>query len=186
MHWQRTFLSLLLSTDEQQHVCQLIKTARLSCTDKAWQWHTAQQLHLTLVFMGPLTLQQQQTLSPALASELTQHPAFQYSIRGLRCWRQRQQTLLIADIAACPALTHLQQTLRQLCQNHHTVLKDEHTFIPHITLARRPYCKQVIDYKKITNKNLRAETVYLMHSYRHQYHRLEAWQLGKPSPPCTA
>ena len=176
---QRCFLSLQLTQAEQQRVHELIELAQATCTEKAWRWHSPAQLHLTLVYIGTLTAEQQQSLNKHMTATLADTKSFDYTIKGMRCWRQQQQTLLIADIVHGKQLMQLQQTLRLACQHSHMPCRQEHDFIPHITLAKKPYSKQVLNYQKAIQRTLHAKAVHLMHSHFHQYHPIDHWPLAR-------
>lgn len=91
----------------------------------------AQDLHLTLVFIGPIPAAQLEALGDALAIDA---PAFDLSIDAIQRWHAG---LTVAVPSVVPdALRHRQQRVAQAVTQLGLPL-DERPHRPHVTLARR-------------------------------------------------
>lgn len=128
---ERCFLSLKFSTKQQQ-LLQRYQQPELSVEAK---WHPANNLHLTLVFLGQQTLTVQQQLWSQSLELLHELPPFEL------CFDQLDQfshaKVLYLGISKPPvALMALQQKLQQLALPFLNAPVPE-LFVPHVTLARK-------------------------------------------------
>ncbi|WP_300928517.1 RNA 2',3'-cyclic phosphodiesterase [Rheinheimera sp. 1928-s] len=127
----RCFLSLKFSP-EQQRLLQAYQQPEL-CQEA--KWHSANNLHLTLVFLGQQTFTVQQQLWSQSLELLRQLPSFEL------CFDQLDQfshaKVLYLGVSQPPAaLMALQQKLQQLALPFLNAPVPE-LFVPHVTLARK-------------------------------------------------
>lgn len=127
----RCFLSLKFSTAQQQ-LLQQYQQMQLSAEAK---WHPANNLHLTLVFLGQQTLALQQQLWSDSLALLRQIPPFELCFDLLHQFRHAK--VLYLGVSQPPeALMLLQQQLQQLALPFLSSALPEQ-FVPHVTLARK-------------------------------------------------
>lgn len=127
----RCFLSLKFSPEQQRLLHAYQQPA--FCQDA--KWHSADNLHLTLVFLGQQAFTVQQQLW-SQSRELLRHlPAFELCFDQLNQFRQAK--VLYLGVSQAPqALALLQQQLQQLALPFLNAPVPE-IFVPHVTLARK-------------------------------------------------
>lgn len=127
----RCFLSLKFNTTQQELLhCYQQPTL---CQDA--KWHTAPNLHLTLVFLGQLCLVAQRRLWSQSLDVLSQFPPFELCFDQLHQFRHAK--VLYLGVSQPPqALALLQQQLQQLALPFLNAPVPEQ-FVPHVTLARK-------------------------------------------------
>ena len=127
----RCFLSLKFSPEQQRLLHAYQQPA--FCQDA--KWHPANNLHLTLVFLGQQAFTVQQQLWSQSLELLSQLPPFELCFDELNQFRHAK--VLYLGISQPPeALMVLQQQLQQLALPFLNVPVPEQ-FVPHVTLARK-------------------------------------------------
>lgn len=127
----RCFLSLKFSPEQQR----LLHAYRQPSLCRVAKWHTAPNLHLTLVFLGQLCLAEQQKLWSQSLDVLSQFPPFELCFDQLHQFRNAK--VLYLGVSQPPqALALLQQQLKQLALPFLNAPVPEQ-FVPHVTLARK-------------------------------------------------
>lgn len=127
----RCFLSLKFSP-EQQRLLHAYQQPAL-CQDA--KWYPANNLHLTLVFLGQQTLAAQQQLWSQCPELLHQLPPFELCFDQLNQFSHAK--VLYLGVSQPPeVLMALQQKLQQLALPYLNAPVPE-LFVPHVTLARK-------------------------------------------------
>lgn len=127
----RCFLSLKFSP-EQQRLLHAYQQPSL-CQDA--KWHPADNLHLTLVFLGQQPLAVQQQLWSQSLESLHELTPFELCFDQLNQFRHAK--VLYLGVSQPPqALALLQQQLQQLALPFLNAPVPEQ-FVPHVTLARK-------------------------------------------------
>lgn len=127
----RCFLSLKFNTTQQE----LLHCYQQPALCQDAKWHTAPNLHLTLVFLGQLCLAEQQKLWSQSLDLLSQFPPFELCFDQLHQFRHAK--VLYLGVSQPPqALALLQQQLQQLALPFLNAPVPEQ-FVPHVTLARK-------------------------------------------------
>lgn len=109
------------------------------------RWHTREQLHLTLRFIGEVDGREAAMLDEALAAIAA--PGFALQLHGVGQFGHKQPHALWAGLRPSPALEHLQRkvdnAIRRVGQP-----RDAHKFTPHVSLARlrNPDTQKVIEW----------------------------------------
>lgn len=97
------------------------------------RWQTAEQLHITLRFIGEVDGREAAMLDDALAG--IEAPAFDLQLHGVGQFGNKQPHALWAGSRKSEALEHLQRkvdtAIRRVGQP-----QDAHKFTPHVTVAR--------------------------------------------------
>jgi 2'-5' RNA ligase len=127
----RCFLSLKFSPEQQR----LLHAYQQPAFCQNASWHPANNLHLTLVFLGQQALAAQQQLWSQSLEVLHELPPFELCFDELNQFSHAK--VLYLGISQPPhALMALQQQLQQLALPFLNVPVSE-VFVPHVTLARK-------------------------------------------------
>ncbi|EGM76221.1 2''-5'' RNA ligase [Rheinheimera sp. A13L] len=127
----RCFLSLKFSPEQQR----LLYAYQQPAFCQEAKWHPADNLHLTLVFLGQQALAAQQQLWLQSLELLHQLPTFELCFDELNQFSHAK--VLYLGVSQPPeTLMALQQQLQQLALPFLNAPVPEH-FVPHVTLARK-------------------------------------------------
>lgn len=155
----RCFLSLKFSTEQQRLLYGYQQ--RILWPDA--QWHAADNLHLTLVFLGQQAVIAQQQLWVHSLELLRDFPPIELCFDQLNQFRQAK--VLYLGLSQTPAaLVALQQQLQQLALPYLNAPVPEH-FVPHVTLARKFQSADVFPVS-VQPLHLLCTEVALYHSIR--------------------
>jgi 2'-5' RNA ligase len=127
----RCFLSLKFSPAQQR----LLHTYQQPELWPDAKWHSVDNLHLTLVFLGQQAVTAQQELWSKSLELLREHPPVQLCF-DLYSQFNQAKILYLGVSKPNPALMALQQQLQQLALPYLHTPVPEH-FVPHVTLARK-------------------------------------------------
>ena len=153
----RCFLSLKFSTEQQR----LLHAYQQPALCQNAKWHSVNNLHLTLVFLGQQAFTVQQQLWSQSLELLHHFPPFELCFDQLDQF-SRAQVLYLGLSEPPEALMALQQKLQQLALPFLNPPVPE-IFVPHVTLARK---FQSVDAFPLTVEPLRlfCTEVALYHS----------------------
>jgi 2'-5' RNA ligase len=90
-------------------------------------------LHITLVFLGAVTAEQQQSL--CAGADAIHTPAFDLTLSQLGCWPHAAVAWLAPDTVPQPLLDLVAQ-LQSNCR-HAGLAPDTRPYLPHLTIARK-------------------------------------------------
>lgn len=131
------------------------------------RWQTAEQLHITLRFIGEVDGREAAMLDDALARIVA--PAFDLQLHGVGQFGNKQPHALWAAIRKSEALEHLQRkvdnAIRRVGQP-----QDAYKFTPHVTVARlrNPESRKMIewlaDHALFTGPEFRVDAFHLYSS----------------------
>ncbi len=127
----RCFLSLKFSTEQQR----LLHAYQQPALCQNAKWHSVNNLHLTLVFLGQQAFTVQQQLWSQSLELLSQLPPFELCFDQLNQF-SRAQVLYLGLSEPPEAMMALQQKLQQLALPFLNAPVPE-IFVPHVTLARK-------------------------------------------------
>jgi RNA 2',3'-cyclic 3'-phosphodiesterase len=109
-------------------------------------WVRAENIHLTLKFLGEVSQEQIEGLNQTLASALLLQPKFQLQLEQLGCFPAAVQArVAIWNISRDPNLMALHDLLERLLSEQ-GFSRSQYPYHPHLTLARirkpgrEPYC----------------------------------------------
>jgi 2'-5' RNA ligase len=118
--------------------------------------------HLTLVYLGETTKQQQATLHQALSTLTQSLSPCQIALTSLNTFTKGTTHIVYADVVKTDALKKLQQAVALTVEAIGFSL-DTRPYNPHVTLARKV---KKAPPKSAINDTFTAETLTLFHSHR--------------------
>ncbi len=132
----RTFIAIELPSPIQTHLYKETQGLRNKLGHQAVRWVPAENIHLTLKFLGDVSRSNLEILSSMLAREITQHPDFFMEISNFGVFPNVKRPRVIwAGIKAPESLYALQKGVERT-----TALlgyaPEQHPFHPHLTLGR--------------------------------------------------
>lgn len=141
----RAFFAVKLPKELQDFLVQATKSLRTHSLLKNARWSKAENLHITLRFLGNISEAQFKEISAKVERELTTLSSFSVSLTGLIWFPKENQRMIIAKTEPIGSLLLLEQTIDKIviaCG----VPEELRAFVPHITLCR------VKDYKASLSK----------------------------------
>lgn len=128
------FIAYFLTDDEQktiiQHQNELKKTI-----DHPINWTPAEDLHLTLCYLGPLSDEQIATTKSQLTELASTQPSFECNVIGHNQFKLDQSTTHILDCEQSNPLSQLRQSICQQLSNKQ-IPHDQRQYRPHITIGK--------------------------------------------------
>ena len=107
------------------------------------RWHVADDLHLTLRFLGPVAPAREPAIIAAL--QTVRRPPFMIEMHGLDVFNTPRQPVLYAGIASTRKLTTLCAEVTDALQPLGFDYR-AYPFVPHVTLARLNRAASLDDY----------------------------------------
>ena len=132
----RAFLAVELSKEMIGKLSAVAHQLDKSGADVAWV--RAQNLHLTVMFLGEITAEQVDTVRSAVAAVATQHPACTIRLDHLGAFPSASRPRVIWAGAALPEadpLVRLAENIR-LAVRSLGIPDEERSFVPHVTIGR--------------------------------------------------
>ena len=107
-----------------------------SSADRAVRWVAAENIHLTLKFLGEISPANVELLSQALQVECDQHSSFDITVSGLGCFPNSHRPRIIwIGLDIPPELNRLQHKLETATARMGYTTEDK-PFSPHLTIGR--------------------------------------------------
>lgn len=132
----RAFVAIEIPVELQKRLDQVILQLRQRIGSSAVRWVAGCNLHLTLKFLGDVSVANLDLLKEVLQSVMTEHPCFEFSVGGLGAFPSaRRPRVVWVGIEAPTELGNVQAALE------HRLAKlgyapEERPFSPHLTLGR--------------------------------------------------
>lgn len=96
-------------------------------------WTPAENLHLTLAFLGEQTPRALEDLDAALLG--LRHPRFDLRLSGVDAFGRKDARVVFAGVAPCPSLLSLQSKVAVAARGADIALETR-KYAPHVTIAR--------------------------------------------------
>lgn len=130
----RSFIALNLTADIQRQLDDIIQSLKQQTT--IVRWVPSQNIHLTLKFLGDVSLANIETLQRVLAGEAARHAPFTFTVGGFGAFpNTRWPRVLWVGVQAPPALTAAQRGIEAETQRL-GYTNEERPFSPHLTMGR--------------------------------------------------
>ncbi len=129
----RLFVALEISEEVRAAIAALIR--ELKPLDHSWKWVGAENLHVTLKFLGEIPLEKLKSIKEALQGVSCEWPIV-VKFRALGFFpNERRPRVLWAGMEAPKSLPDLARTIEEALARV-GVAPEEREFTPHLTLAR--------------------------------------------------
>jgi RNA 2',3'-cyclic 3'-phosphodiesterase len=132
----RAFIAINISKEIEQRLKTISSDLQKSLRGAAVRWVPVENIHLTLKFLGDVSVSNLDLLKKVLESEAIGHVPFEFSVGDLGAFPSvRRPRVIWVDVQAPPELLALQRGI-----DHETdrlgYPREERPFSPHLTLGR--------------------------------------------------
>jgi 2'-5' RNA ligase len=154
----RAFIAIDLSQDIQNQLDEVVYKYRSQLTGVSIRWVAASNIHLTLKFLGDVSLSNLNILTDMIQSEISSHHQFEISVGGSGAFPNiRQPRIIWVGVEAPPELPAVQNGI-ETTTGRLGYAREERAFSPHLTLGRVSRNATSQDVKAIS-KALETTTV---------------------------
>jgi 2'-5' RNA ligase len=132
----RAFIAIELPLEIHQRLDQVISQLKQRLGDSAIRWVPAENIHLTLKFLGDVSEANLEMLKKILQTESSGCPNFEISVGGLGAYPNAHNPRVIwVGVEAPSDLNNLQRAIETATERL-GYTKEERPFSPHLTLGR--------------------------------------------------
>jgi RNA 2',3'-cyclic 3'-phosphodiesterase len=135
----RAFIAIELPAEVQQSLEQVMRQLLQHLTTlprSAVRWVPAGNIHLTLKFLGDVSLANLDMLKEMLLTEVKVHPPFEFSVGGVGAFPNAKSPRVVwVGVQAPPELLTLQRAIESKMEKL-GYSREERPFSPHLTLGR--------------------------------------------------
>lgn len=146
----RSFIAIPLSSEIHKKLGQVSHTLRQNLPAVPVRWVNPDNIHLTLKFLGDVSLSNLEILQNILASEINTYPQFEISVGELGAFpNQRRPRILWIGVKSPPELKEMQFNIETNLERL-GYPREDRPFSPHLTLGRLNRNVSDQDFEKIT------------------------------------
>lgn len=132
----RAFIAIDLSSEIQHRLDELLQNYKAQLTNIPIRWVPATNIHLTLKFLGDVSLSNLNILTDMIQTEISNHHQFDISVGGSGAFPNiRQPRVVWVGVEAPPELTVIQNGIETTTARL-GYTREERAFSPHLTLGR--------------------------------------------------
>jgi 2'-5' RNA ligase len=132
----RAFIAIDLSPEIQNHLEDVLQNYRARLPNIPIRWVTAPNIHLTLKFLGDVSLSNLNLLTEMIEKEISSHHQFDISVGGSGAFPNlRQPRVVWVGVEAPAELSSIQNGI-ELTTARLGYSREERPFSPHLTLGR--------------------------------------------------
>lgn len=132
----RAFIAIDLSPDIQRQLDEVLQNYRAQLPNIPIRWVAAANIHLTLKFLGDVSLSNLNILTEMIQKEVSNHHQFDISVGGSGAFpNMRQPRVVWIGVEAPPELTAIQNGI-EMTTARLGYIREERAFSPHLTLGR--------------------------------------------------
>jgi 2'-5' RNA ligase len=132
----RAFIAIDLSQDIQIHLDEVIRKYKTQLNNIPIRWVDASNIHLTLKFLGEVSLSNLTILTDMIQIEISSHHQFDIRVGGAGAFPNiRQPRIIWVGFEAPPELTAIQNGI-EITSGRLGYVREERAFSPHLTLGR--------------------------------------------------
>jgi 2'-5' RNA ligase len=129
---QRLFIAIELNQEIRQNLAKVAYPFH----ENGIKWVDAENIHLTLKFLGDIPTRDIRSITDALTSSISNTPPFEISVKGTGCFpNPRQARVLWAGLVYPENLSNLQHNIDESLLRL-GIPAEKRPFSPHLTLAR--------------------------------------------------
>ncbi|HBX69988.1 MAG TPA: RNA 2',3'-cyclic phosphodiesterase [Chloroflexi bacterium] len=145
----RAFIALDLPPEVQENLAQVSAQLKEQLGEKSVRWVPVENIHLTLKFLGDVSVNNLGVLKEIIASEAAQAKPMEFSVGRLGAFPKiRRPRVIWVGIEAPPELMALQRSI-EARTTRVGYPPDEREFSPHLTLGRVSRTASPKDVSKI-------------------------------------
>jgi 2'-5' RNA ligase len=146
----RAFIAIDLSQDIQNQLDEVVNKYKSQLTHIPIRWVAAANIHLTLKFLGDVSLSNLNLLTDMIQAEISSHHQFDISVGGSGAFPNIHQPRIIwVGVEAPPELTAIQNGI-EATTGRLGYAQEERAFSPHLTLGRVSRNATSLDVKAIS------------------------------------
>lgn len=132
----RAFIAISLSEEVHKGLDQVLRDLKSRQTGGAVRWVPGENIHLTIKFLGDVSLASLEMLTTMLQTEAARHPQFEFSVGGLGAFpTPRRPRVVWVGVEAPAELASLQRGVETEMARLGYAPEDR-PFSPHLTLGR--------------------------------------------------
>lgn len=132
----RAFIAIDLSPEIQKRLDDVLQNYRAQLPNIPIRWVAANNIHLTLKFLGDVSLSNLSLLTDMLNKEISSHHQFDISVGGSGAFPNLHQPRVVwVGVEAPPELTTIQNGI-EMTTARLGYSREERAFSPHLTLGR--------------------------------------------------
>lgn len=132
----RAFIAIDLSLDIQHRLDDVLQNYKSQLANIPIRWVAATNIHLTLKFLGDVSLSNLNILTDMIQTEISGHHQFDISVGGSGAFPNiRQPRVIWVGVEAPPALNAIQNGI-ETTTTRLGYTREERAFSPHLTLGR--------------------------------------------------
>ena len=170
----RAFIAIEMSADLQKQLDEIQKQLRDQIKGNPIRWVRSQNIHLTLKFLGDVSIENLELLKKILADEAINHEPFEISVGNLGAFPNNNHPRVIWVGVKAPNDLNLIQHNLEIQMEKLGYTREERPFSPHLTLGRiarniHDLERHMISEALITNRigflgAVRADSIHLYKS----------------------
>jgi 2'-5' RNA ligase len=132
----RAFIAISLSEEVHHGLEQVLHDLKGRLPGGAVRWVSAKNIHLTIKFLGDVSVAGLEMLTTQLQTEAARHPAFEFSVGGLGAFPSpRRPRVIWVGVEAPAELAGLQRGVEtEMARLGYS--PEERSFSPHLTVGR--------------------------------------------------
>ena len=147
----RAFIAIDLSQEIQKRLEEVLVNYRSKLPNVPIRWVPATNIHLTLKFLGDVSIANLELLTEMIEKEISSHRQFDISVGGSGAFPNiRQPHVVWVGVEAPPELSAIQNGI-EVTTSRLGYSREERAFSPHLTLGRVSRNATSLDVKKISN-----------------------------------
>ncbi len=132
----RAFIAIDLSAEIQSHLDEVLQNYRAQLPNIPVRWVAASNIHLTLKFLGDVSVSNLNLLTEMIQKEVSVHHQFDISVGGSGAFPNiRQPRVVWVGVEAPAQLTSIQNGIETTTARL-GYSREERAFSPHLTLGR--------------------------------------------------
>jgi 2'-5' RNA ligase len=132
----RAFIAVDLNPEIRWMLEQVIKQLKVRLVDVPIRWVPVENIHLTLMFLGDVSLKNLEMLKKVLQNEVSNHHSFEFSVGSLGAFpNNRHARVLWVGVEAPAELINVQRGI-EMAVSRLGYAREDRPFSAHLTLGR--------------------------------------------------
>lgn len=157
----RAFIAISLTSEIHQHLDQVIKAYQNKLDRVPVRWVPAENIHLTLKFLGDVSVASLEMLTTILKNEVAGHHPFEISVGGSGAFpNNRRPRVIWVGVEAPPELAAIQNGVENAMARL-GYPREERPYSPHLTLGRVSRGATLEDIRRISSALEAAKVGFL-------------------------